>query len=152
MSIWKELYDIFDKERSRLQNVKTDKQALAFEIQSNLDFLADALQNKIDQNKIIKGLEHKIFDKAIADGFDFNSIRNSKVTKKTVGGFSEFKRYIGKDTAYLVKNVYSKMSSLNKLISEQDDKDYSLKIKSLFRLFVFLLIHIEGQYLTRHSK
>lgn len=151
MSIWKELYDIIDKERSRLQKSSADKQALAFEIQSNLTFLADALQDEIHQTKIINGLDRKVFDKAIKDGFNFNTIAKAKVTNKTIGGFTEFKKYVGKDTAYLVKNAYSKMSSLTKLVSEPTDKDYSLKIKSLFRFFVLLATHIEGQHLTRRS-
>jgi len=151
MSIWKELYDIFDKERSRWKKSSADRQALVFEIQSNLTFLADALQGKINQKKVINGLDRKVFDIAIKDGFNFNSIKKAKVTKKTIGGFSEFKKYIGKDTAYLVKNAYSKMSSLSKLVSEHSDADYSLKIKSLIRFFVLLMIHIEGQHLTRKS-
>ena len=151
MSIWKELYDIFDKERSRWQKYSADKQALVFEIQTNLTFLADALQDETDQKKIIKGLERKVFDKAINNGFNFNSIAKAKVTNKTIGGFNEFKKYVGKDTAYLVKNAYSKMSSLSKLATEQSDKDYSLKIKSLFRFFVLLATHIEGRHLTRRS-
>jgi len=101
MSIWKELYDIFDKERSRWQKSGADKQVLAFEIQSNLTFLADALQDEMHQTKIINGLDRKAFDKAIKDGFNFNSIAKAKVTTKTIGGFTEFKKYVGKDTAYL---------------------------------------------------
>lgn len=151
MSIWKELYDAFDKERSRWEKTSSDKQSLAFEIQRNLTFIADALHDKIDQKTIIKGLEHDVFDKAIKDGFNFNSIKKGKLTKNTIGGFSEFKKYAGKDTAYLVKNSYSKMSSLSKLVSVNNDKDYSLKIKSLFRFFVLLVTHIEGRHLTSSS-
>jgi len=152
MSIWKELYDIFDKERSRWQKSNADKQALAYEIQNNLTFLADALQEEeINQKEIVKGLERKVFDKAINNGFNFNSIAKAKVTNKTIGGFSEFKKYVGKDTAYLVKNAYSKISSLSKLASEHTKKDYSLKIKSLFRFFVLLATHIEGRHLPRRS-
>ena len=151
MSIWKELYDIFDKERSRWQKSSANKQALQYEIQSNSTFLADALRDEIDQKKIIKGLECKVFDQAINDGFNFNSIAKSKVTEKTIGDFVEFKKYVGKDTAYLIKNAYSKMRSLNKLLSENTDKDYSLKIKSLFRFLVLLTTHIEGRHLTRRS-
>ena len=94
MSIWKELYDAFDKERSRWEKTSSDKQSLAFEIHRNLTFIADALHDKIDQKKIIKGLEHGVFDKAIKDGFNFNLIKKGKVTKKTIGGFSEFKKYV----------------------------------------------------------
>ena len=151
MSIWKELYDIIDKERTKWQKSGADKQALSFEIQSNLTFLADALQNKLSQKEIVKGLERSAFDKAIKDGFKFNSIAKAKVTIKTVGDFDEFKKYVGKDTAYLIMNVYSKINSLTKLVSENTEKNYSLKIKSLFRFFVFLSSHIEGRHLTRRS-
>jgi len=118
MSIWKELYDIFDKERSRFEKKAADKQS--------------------------------VFDDAIKNGFNFNSIVNTKIKGKDVKGFDEFNKYIGKDTTYLIKNVYSKISSLKKLITENPDKDYSLKLKSLFRFYVLLISHIEGVSLVRN--
>ena len=150
MSIWKELYDIFDKERSRFEKKGTDKQSVTFEIQKNSTFLADALQNNVTQEIIIKGLEHFAFDNAIKTGFDFNSIANTRLKDTEVDGFDEFNKYIGKDTAYLIKNTYSKISSLKKLVKVSRNKNYSLKLKSLFRFYVLLISHVEGKPLVRH--
>lgn len=68
---------------------------------------------------------------------------------KTIDGFDEFKKYVGKDTDYLVKNAYSKIGSLSKLVNSSRDKDHTLKIKSLFRFLMLLVAHIEGRSLTR---
>ncbi|WP_445397942.1 hypothetical protein [Zobellella sp. An-6] len=151
MSIWKELYDIFDKERARWQSKNANRQALIFEIQSNLTFLADALQNELSDIDIAKGLERKAFDKSIESGFSINSISKEKVTARTIGDFDEFKKYIGKDTEYLVKNAYSKTGSLLKITSTPNSKNHSLKFKSLFRFLMLLVTHIEGRRLIRHS-
>jgi len=151
MSIWKELYDIFDKERARWQKNSVNKQTLVFEIQSNAIFLADALHNELSQTDMVKGLERAAFEQSMKDGFSINSISKKKVTAKTIGEFDEFKKYVGKDTEYLVKNAYSKMFSLAKLVNSGDGKNYSLKLKSLFRILILLITHIEGRHLTRRS-
>lgn len=111
MSIWKELYDVFSKERARFEKKSANKQSVTFEIQKNATFLADALQNNVAYKTIISGLEHSAFDDAIKSGFNFNAIANSRLKRKNIQGFDEFNKYIDKDTAYLVKNTYSKISS-----------------------------------------
>jgi hypothetical protein len=151
MSIWKELYDIFDKERAKWQKSGASKQALLFEMQSNLTFLADALQNELGQMEVVKGLERTVFEQSLKDGYNFNKISRQKVTDKTIDGFEEFKKYVGKDTDYLIKNAYSKMRSLTKLVNASSSKDHTLKIKSLFRFLMLLVAHIEGRPLTRRS-
>ncbi|MGJ8693458.1 MAG: hypothetical protein ACSHW0_13365 [Thalassotalea sp.] len=55
MSIWQELYNIFDKERTLWLKSTKNKQALHFEIQNNLVFLADALKQQLAQQTIING-------------------------------------------------------------------------------------------------
>lgn len=152
MSIWKELYDIFDKERARWNSKNASKQSLIFEIKSNLAFLADALQNKLNPIQITNGLERSVFDRSMENGFSFNSIsKNKKVTINTIGDIDEFKKYVGKDTEYLVKNAYLKISSLIKLVNSSGDNNTDLKFKSLFRFLMLLVAHLEGRRLTRRS-
>ncbi|CAH0993061.1 hypothetical protein SIN8267_03200 [Sinobacterium norvegicum] len=147
MSLWKELYDIVASERSRLQSKDANKQAVLFELKSNLDFLADGLKNDIAANKLVLGLECQAFDQGITRGFSLNSLANRKASAKTVAGFAEFKKYIGKDSEYLINNAYLKIASLKKLVQADNKKDYSLKVKSLFRFLVFVVVHIEGSVL-----
>lgn len=118
MSIWKELYEIFDKERARWHSQNAGRQSLIFEIESNLAFLADAIQNKLSPIQIANGLERTVFDRSMERGLSFNSIsKYKKVTINTIAGIDEFKKYIGKDTEYLVKNAYLKIGSLIKLVN-----------------------------------
>jgi hypothetical protein len=153
MSIWKELYDIFDKERARWQTKNANRQSLIFEIQSNLAFLADAINNGLSEAEIAKGFERAIFDKSMENGFSINSISKNKIiTNKTIGGFDEFKKYLGKDTEYLVKNAYVKIGVLAKISSTKSSDKSGLKFKSLFRFLMLLVAHIEGRHLTRRLK
>ncbi|WP_417762244.1 hypothetical protein [Shewanella sp.] len=140
MSIWKELYDIVEKEFGRWQNRQHKQQALLFEIQSNLLFLAEALQANVPADKIVAGLEHQAFDKALEQGLELD---RRQVSVRTIGEFDEFKKYLGKDSVYMVKNAYAKMNALRKLVQADDQQDYDLKLKSLFRFMVLLLAHLE---------
>jgi len=148
MSIWKSLYDIYDSERSRWQQQGTHKQALAFELHSNLTFLADAIYERLDQQQIIKGLERKVFDQSMKNGFSINSLNSKNLAAETIGEFDEFKKYLGKDTEYLVKNVYLKIGSLTKLAQANKEMDCSLRLKSLFRFLMLVVAHIQGEKLT----
>ena len=112
MSIWKELYDIFNHERNLWQKRGADKQALVFEIKSNLTFLADALQSQLQQENIISNLDTAVFEKAIAEGFALNAINKNTLSINTIANFNEFKKYLGKDTESLIKNAYLKIASL----------------------------------------
>ena len=151
MSIWKELYDTFDKERAKWQADSASKQSLVFELKGNLTFLADALQSNLSSQEVLKGLERATFDLCMAKGFNINSISGKKIAKKTIGEFDEFKKYLGKDTEYLVNNAYLKIGSLTKLVTAAPNKDHSLKFKSLFRFLVLLVAHLDGRTLRRKS-
>lgn len=152
MSIWKELYDIYDKERTIKHKSYANKQALIFEIRSNLTFLVDALKNDLSEVEIVNGLEHVVFDDCMKEGVNLNTMRKNKVTFEIIGGIDEFTKYIGKDTEYLVKNAYLKMSSLSKLVKVKSGHKYHLRIKSLFKFLMLLLAHLEGRKLAIRLK
>lgn len=152
MSIWKELYEIFDKERAHWKKSSAGKQAVVFELNANLTFLADSIEAKSTTQQIAMGLENAAFDAALRDGIDFNSICKRKLSKQVVGDFVEFNRYLNKDADYLIKNAYQKIKSIKKIASQGSQKDLSLKIKSLFKFHVLLLAYIEGRHLTRRIK
>lgn len=151
MSIWKELYDIFDKERSRWQQSSASQQAIAFELKANLGFLADALSSNLPQTAIIQGLECTLFEAKLKEGVALSRLNRRKVTSAFIGEFAEFAKYIGKENDDLIENVYLKIKSLQKLATAQPDKDYDRKIKSLFRFLVFLVAHLEERPLSRQA-
>ena len=151
MSIWKELYDIFDKERSRWQQSSASNQAIAFELKANLGFLADALSSGLSQSAIASGLECSIFEAKLKEGAALTALNRRKVTLKFIGEFAEFAKYVGKENDALVENAYSKIKSLQKLVAAEPNKSHDLRIKSLFRFLVFLVAHLEEQPLSRTS-
>ena len=152
MSIWQELYEIFDRERARWQAKSTQKQALVYEIRRNLTFLADALTSDVSEADMANGLERAVFEAALKNGLVLNSICDRTLWAKTIGSFDEFKVYVGKDTAYLITNAYLKIDALLKLVKSAKDKSYSLKFKSLFRFLMLVVAHLEGQQLVRRKK
>lgn len=151
MSIWKELYDIFDKERSRWQQSSASKQVIVFELKANLGFLADALSSNLPQTAMIQGLECTLFEAKLKEGVTLSQLNRRKVTSAFIGEFAEFAKYIGKENDYLIENAYSKIKSLQKLATAQPDKNYDRKLKSLFRFLVFLVAHLEERPLSRQA-
>jgi hypothetical protein len=151
MTIWKELYDIFDRERERWYKKSAGRRALDYEIRSNLAFLGAALKSRLSSAEIVAGLERAVFERSLAEGADFNALRKARVTDDFVDGFDEFKKYVGKDTEDLVTNAYARMNSLAKVVEGRPDEDHSLKIKSLFRFLVMLVMHLEGRKLRRRD-
>ncbi|SET74025.1 hypothetical protein [Thalassotalea agarivorans] len=115
MTIWKELYEIFVKERQRWHDLSGDKQTLAFEIKANLTFLADGFANKSTAKQLIVGLEDKAFKQMLSKNGDFNRLQTKKLNIATIGRYAEFKKYVGKDTQYLINNAYARLISLKKL-------------------------------------
>lgn len=149
MSIWQDLYKIFDTERNRWQKQAADTQALHVELKTNLAYLADALSNDIDHGKIIEGLGSKYFEIFIKQNTNFNSLQKKSLQKKTIGDFAEFEKYLGKDTQFMIRNVYSKVYALRKLKTSSPKHDYSLRLKALFRFMMLTLAHIDGKSLKR---
>ncbi len=152
MSIWKDLYSIFNQERSRWQKQAADSQALQVELKTNLTFLADALANNLEQTKTIAGLGSKYFEIFIKDNSNFNSLQKRALQKRTIAEFSEFEKYLGKDTQYLVRNLYSKIFAIRKLHKQDPKQDCSLRLKALFRFMMLTLAHIDGKNLKAKAK
>ena len=151
MTIWKELYDIFDKERSQWQQSSRSQQAIAFELKANLSFLADAISSGLSQSAIADGLECSVFEAKLKEGISLTAFNRRKVTQQFIGEFTGFATYIGKENDYLVENAYSRIKSLKKLVAAQPDKNHNLRIKFLFNFLVFLVAHLEERPLSRTS-
>lgn len=152
MSLWKELYDILDKERSKTKQSKAHKQALLFEIDSNARFLASAIENKLSNSGIAAGIDKSAFEKALTDDFDFNKCQTKSLEPKTIGQFKEFKKYLKKDSHWMIYQAYSRLNQLAKLLAADPNSDHQLKIKTLFRYLVMLNAHLHGNTLQRKHK
>lgn len=152
MSLWKELYDILDKERTNTKKSKANKQALLFEVDCNARFLASAIESKFTNTAIALGMEKAAFEKALGDSFDFNQCRIQTLSSNTIGQFKEFKKYVNKDTQWLVYRAYLRINLLSRLLNADPNGDHQLKIKTLFRYLVIVNAHLHGTTLKRKTK
>jgi len=75
-------------------------------------------------------------------------IRQAKLAPRTIDGYKEFNKYLGHQSAVLVKNLYMKIVVLRKLINagkvEQD-----LKLKALFRFLMLVHFHLADKPLPK---
>jgi hypothetical protein len=145
MSLWKVLFDFVDKERTRFDNVRHDTHALQFEIEANIHFFVDGVAQAVSTADIINGLETKAFEHAMLSGLH---IRQGKLASPTIEGYKEFDKYLGEPSDVLVKNLYLKITLLQKLINA-GKFDQDRKLKALFRLLMLVHFHLANKPLPK---
>lgn len=160
MSLWKELYDIIDKERGRWLQTSAEKNALYFEIKANLAFMMDALETGLDEQMIVAGFETKAFEKALVTGIELPAKTGKTVPNSFIGKYKEFKPYIGQDSRFLIERLYLKISALQRVVRSSQAAQTTrraknalpvstLKLKSLFRFLVFVVAFLDNKPLAQ---
>ncbi|WP_394131291.1 hypothetical protein [Shewanella maritima] len=145
MAIWKSLYDVFDKERTRVERTKGTTQAIRYEVEANVRFIAQASQSDMDIASIIQGLETQVFNQILKQG---GSLSKTLLTEDQVVGYPEFQFYVGKTANELVHLGYQRIQLMKKLPVEQASM---LKIKSLMRFLLLCAFLIDGLALPKRK-
>ncbi|NKF49651.1 hypothetical protein G3R49_03550 [Shewanella sp. WXL01] len=138
MAIWKSLYDVFDKERSRVEKQRGQLRALQFELEANIRFVASSGQQESQLLLIADKLESQTFDTILSQGFSFN---NEMLKAQQIAGYAEFNRYVGRDSYQLVCDAYQRI----KLIKKSPTGITGLKLKSLLRFLLLVHFHLNGK-------
>ncbi|WP_076541189.1 hypothetical protein [Shewanella sp. UCD-KL21] len=150
MSLWKALYDVFEKEHARVEKHKGQQRALVFEIEANINFIAAGLEQGLSVDKIVAGIDVDVFKQSMTQGYDFNRLTANSLVANTIIDYPEFDKYIGKSSDELVINVYDKIFVLQKLMQagrfRQDGK-----LKSLLRMLILVLFHLQGKVLPKRK-
>lgn len=148
MTIIQDLYAVFDSLYAKNLQKQVLKDSVEMEMAQNLDFLRAALQEQLEAEKIISGLENKYFLESIKSGFDFNSLQKSKLQTFTTGNIKEFNPYLGWSTEKLIKKVYERIAVLKKLSTTKPSIDVSRRLQNLFKLMILTIAHINDDKIT----
>lgn len=142
MTILNDAYALYDNEQSKFVQRRAFKNTVAIELSENLDFIKDALDEKISSVSIVSQLEDKEYRSAMAAGFDLNSLMDASLNTKTYNDIKEFERYKGWDTEKLIVNAYKRMSTINKIIAADESVDITKKLQYLFKYILIVVAHI----------
>ncbi|MDO6773895.1 hypothetical protein Q4591_00865 [Shewanella sp. 3_MG-2023] len=150
MSLWKALYDVFEKEHARVEKHKGQQRALLFEIEANINFIAVGLKQGLSADQIVAGIDVDVFKQSMIQGYDFNRLTANSLLAKAIIDYPEFDKYIGKSSDELVANVYGKIFVLQKLMIAGRFEQAG-KLKSLLRMLILVLFHLQGRALPKRK-
>ena len=145
MSIIKELYEIFDKERARYTETRSSRSRVVGEISRNLAFVREGLRDNLEPAKIIAQLEDADYIEARKRGVNLGAVQSKKLSKQTYGSIREFGKYEGWDTDRLVQNAYERIDTLKKLNLAGKSVNASSRLKYLFKYLLLVMAHIKRE-------
>lgn len=145
MSIYKELYDVFDKERNLKKASDINLRQLQFEMESNIHYMASALKQQLPCDVIVAGLESSVFKQLMQQS---STIHSKPLKNSTINGYKEFEKYLHWNADKLIERAYLRLNLLQKLIAAGQN-DQQLKLKSLFRFFMLVHYHLADKALPR---
>ncbi len=144
MSIIQDLYNIYDKERSKYLARKSSQNQLQIELQRNLAFIREGLREELPQKTIIDGLDDQQFRLATRRNVSLAGMQKKKLAKDTYAGIREFDRYEGWETARLIENAYERIAMLRKLAHGGESLDLKPRLRTLFKFLLVVLAHLKG--------
>ena len=98
-----------------LQGRAGDEQALLEEIKENLGLCWMVKELDTDPMMIIPELATLEYDRLIKKGFDFNSLKQRRIRSSKKLEESELAFLIGRDTKFLIKNIYARIKDLKRI-------------------------------------
>ncbi len=131
---------------------KGKKRRLLAEIKHNLRACQLVIEFDAEPLKVIPELKTETYDRLMEEGFDFNSLRYGKVRRTKKLAASDLAPLIGKNTAYLVENIYDRIKHVQFLyrffIVEGNDPQtekvqWRRRIINIYKRIALLLDHLK---------
>jgi len=121
------------------------KRTVAMELQENIELIRLYAESGADPVELIPKIREDAFRRALADGFNFNTLKRSKIGKKSTRNKPVLKKYHGWDTQRVFENVYQKVATLKQAIAIRNPKTpirIGVRLTNVFELMVLLAVHI----------
>ena len=130
-----------------LKGKKGDTRALIEELKGNLTLCWLVVERGTDPAKVIPELAISDYDRILKAGFNFNALQKKKIRRSRQLEASDLAFLIGKETDYLLINIYDKIKEL-RLIYKVDRKNprirWRMRIINLHRRMLLLVKHLQS--------
>jgi hypothetical protein len=122
------------------------KRTVAIELKENIALVRLYVTSGIEPRELIPKLRDDAFRKALAQGFNFNSLKRSKISAASTRNIPQMKSYHGWSTQRLFENVYTKIATLKHAATLPNGQKKTMRIGvrliNVFKLMVVLAHHI----------
>ena len=131
---------------SLIKGTKGNKRSVLLELKENINLVLLYTDTGAPIDKVIRKLSTSQYRRALAAGFNFNSLKRGKVSAKMIAGLDWYRPYIGWTTEQLFEHITLKISELQNIIDlDTDNKKFrkSIRLKNILKLMLLLLRHIK---------
>lgn len=121
------------------------KRTVAMELQENIELIRLYVESGADPAELVPKIKEDAFRHALAEGFNFNSLKRSKIGPKSTKNKPVLKKYHGWETRRVFENVYQKVATLNQAIAIRNPGKpirIGVRLNNVFELMVLLAVHI----------
>ena len=121
------------------------KRTVAIELKENIELIRLYVDSGADPKDLISKLTDSAFRNALSEGFNFNSLKKSKISTRSTKNVPQLQKYNDWDTQRVFENVYQKVTTIKHAATIKNSKKpirTGVRLKNIFNLMVMLAIHI----------
>jgi len=121
------------------------KRTVAIELQENIELVRLYVASGAEPRVLIPKLKEDAFRNALAQGFNFNTLKRSKISATSTRNIPQLRSYHGWSTQRLFESVYTKIATLKHaatLPNSQKPVRIGVRLINVFKLMVVLAHHI----------
>jgi hypothetical protein len=121
------------------------KRTVAIELQENIELVRLYVTSGAEPRELISKLKEDAFRNALAQGFNFNTLKRSKISAASTRNIPQLRSYHGWSTQKLFESVYTKIATLKHaatLPNGQKPVRIGVRLINVFKLMVVLAHHI----------
>jgi hypothetical protein len=121
------------------------KRTVAIELKENIELVRLYVESGCDPMELVPLLKEAAFRNALAQGFNFNSLKRAKISAASTKGIPQLRAYHGWSTQKLFESVYEKIATLKHAVNLRNNRKpvrIGVRLTNVFKLMVVLAHHI----------
>ena len=126
---------------------KGDSRALIGEMKDNLSYLDMVAVDSIDLGDVIEKISVVEFKRLSKEGFNFNKLNRSRITRYPSLEGTDLASWGGKETEYLIESIYEKLNDLQiryPHVSNNKKYRWSVRVNNIRKRIWLLLRHVSS--------
>ena len=123
------------------------KRTVATELKENIELIRLYVDSGADPKDLISKLKDTAFRNALSEGFNFNSLKKTKIGTKSTRNIPGLQKYNGWETQRVFESVYQKVVTIKCAATIENSKKpirLGVRLNNIFNLMVLLVLHIGG--------
>ena len=135
-----ELTDLWKRARG-------DSRALIGELKDNLVYLDIVADDGVDLGEVIDKISVSSYKRLSAAGFNFNTLKRSRISLYPSLQGSDLSSWAGKETEELVESIYDKINDLKiryPLIRSNKNYRWNVRVNNIRKRIWLLLMHVRS--------